>query len=215
MAEQRFEMNILLGVTGGIAAYKAADLVSRLVKDGHSVRVVMTPNATRFVGPLTFEALCGHPVLTDALATGHGGGAISAIEHIEWAKWAQITVVAPLTASTLAKLAVGLADDALTTVWMALPEGVPHLLCPAMNTAMWNHPVVQRNLGWLSAMGRYQIVAPSEKRLACGDVGVGGLAEIPDILAALYAAVSSAPRRDLPAETPSAQPGPQSAPGRP
>lgn len=180
-------MNILLGVSGGIAAYKAADLVSGLVKQGHAVRVVMTPNATRFVGPLTFEALSGQPAMVDALATGASGEEISAIEHISWAKWAEVAVVAPLTASTLGKLACGIADDALTTVWMALPPRTPALLCPAMNTNMWENPVVQRNLRWLDELGRYRIVAPSHKRLACGDVGVGGLAEVPDILAAIQA----------------------------
>jgi phosphopantothenoylcysteine synthetase/decarboxylase len=179
-------VRVLLGVTGGIAAYKAADLVSQLVKRGDEVRVVMTPNATQFVGPLTFEALSGNPVMTDALSTGAAGtGAASSIEHISWAKWAEIAVVAPLTASTLGRLACGMADDALTTVWMALPDGVPSLLCPAMNTAMWNHPVVQRNLRWVRELDRYRIVAPSHKRLACGDTGVGGLAEIPEIIAAI------------------------------
>lgn len=176
-------MRVLLGVTGGIAAYKAADLTSSLVKRGDEVRVVMTPSATRFVGPATFEALSGHAVMTDVFGTGADG----AIEHVAWAKWAELAVVAPMTASTLGRLACGLADDALTTVWMALPEGVPCLLCPAMNTAMWQHPVVRRNLRWLEELGRYRLVAPSEKRLACGDVGPGGLAEVPDILAAIDA----------------------------
>lgn len=178
-------MNVIVGVSGGIAAYKAADLASQLMKRGDSVRVVMTSNAMKFVGALTFEGLTGEPVLSDALATGRGAGALSSIEHIEWSKWADLTVAAPLTASTLGKLAVGIADDALTTVWMAIPAGIPCLLCPAMNTAMWDHPVVQRNLRWLEELGRYTVVAPSRKRLACGDVGVGGLAEIPDILAAI------------------------------
>jgi len=177
-------MNVLLGVSGGIAAYKAADLVSQLVKADCSVRVVMTPSATRFVTALTFEAMSGHPVMVDALATG-GGGSASAVEHIDWAKWADRAVVAPCTANTLAKLAVGLADDALSTVFMALPAGVPTTICPAMNTAMWEHPVVQRNLRWLDDLGRYRIVAPTSKRLACGDVGVGGLAEVADIVSAV------------------------------
>ena len=178
-------MNVLLGVCGGIAAYKAADLTSQLVKAGHDVRVVMTLHAGEFVGRLTFEGLSGHPVMVDALATGASGEGASAIEHIAWAKWATVAVVAPLTASTLGKLACGIADDALTTVWMALPPEIPSLLCPAMNTKMWENPVVQRNLRWLDELGRYTIVAPSTKRLACGDVGVGGLAEVPDILAAI------------------------------
>ena len=177
-------MNVLLGVSGGIAAYKAADLVSQLVKADCSVRVVMTPSATRFVTALTFEAMSGHPVMVDALSTG-GGGSASAVEHIDWAKWADRAVVAPCTANTLAKLAVGLADDALSTVFMALPAGVPTTICPAMNTAMWEHPVVQRNLRWLDDLGRYRIVAPTSKRLACGDVGVGGLAEVADIVSAV------------------------------
>jgi phosphopantothenoylcysteine decarboxylase/phosphopantothenate--cysteine ligase len=185
-------MRVLLGVSGGIAAYKAADLVSQLVKRRDDVRVVMTPNATRFVAPLTFEAMSAHPVVTDAagrsLLSPEPGGDLPAygpMEHIALAKWAELAVVAPATASTLGRLAVGLADDALGTIWMALPAGVPCLLCPAMNTAMWEHPAVQRNLRWLEELGRYTIVAPSAKRLACGDVGVGGLAEIPDILEAI------------------------------
>jgi len=183
-------MRVLLGVSGGIAAYKAADLTSNLVRRGHEVRVVMTPSATRFVGPLTFEALSGHPVMTDALATGASPGGVSAIEHIDWAKWAEVAVVAPLTASTLGRLACGIADDALSTVWMALPEGVPNLLCPAMNTKMWENPVVVRNLRWIEALGRYTVVAPTHKRLACGDVGVGGLAEVSDIVEAIERARS-------------------------
>jgi phosphopantothenoylcysteine decarboxylase / phosphopantothenate---cysteine ligase len=183
-------VRVLVGVSGGIAAYKAADLVSALVKRGDEVRVVMTPTATRFVGPLTFEALSGHPVFTDALSgasvpAGDPLGAYSGIDHIALAKWAQVAVVAPMTAATLARLAVGLAEDALSTVWLAIPRGTPCVVCPAMNTAMWEHPAVERNLRWLDELGRYEVVAPTKKRLACGDVGVGGLAELPDILAAI------------------------------
>ncbi|MCA9568800.1 MAG: phosphopantothenoylcysteine decarboxylase [Myxococcales bacterium] len=180
-------MNVLLGVSGGIAAYKAADLVSQCRRKGWNVRVVMTRGATEFVRPLTFEALSDHPVMTDALATGHAPDGASAIEHIAWAKWAHVAMVAPLTASTLAKLATGIADDALTTVWLALPAHVPSLLAPAMNTAMWEQPVVQRNLRWLDELGRHVLVPPVSKRLACGDVGVGGLAEVADLVAALEA----------------------------
>jgi phosphopantothenoylcysteine synthetase/decarboxylase len=178
-------VNLLLGVTGGIAAYKAADLVSMTRKAGHSVRVVMSHSAPRFVTPLTFEALSGHPVMTDALATGVTPDGVAAVEHIDWAKWADVACVAPLTASTLGKLACGIADDALTTVWMAIPRGVPQLLCPAMNTEMWFHPAVQRNLAWLSELKRYEIMAPVNKRLACGDVGVGGLPNVEDIFETL------------------------------
>ncbi len=183
-------MNILLGVTGGIAAYKAAEIVSRCIKRGHTVRVVMTPAATHFVAPLTFEALSGQPVMTQIFATGHALGGVSSVEHIEWAKWADAAVIAPLTAATMSKLATGLADNALTTVWLALPAATPSILCPAMNTEMWNHPATQRNLQWLADCGRHAMVEPTSKRLACGDVGVGGLAEVSDIVEAIQAALA-------------------------
>jgi phosphopantothenoylcysteine synthetase/decarboxylase len=181
-------MRILLGVSGGIAAYKAADLTSKLAGRGHSVRVVMTRNATRFVSPLTFQALSAHGVLIDELATSASPqDADSPIDHIAWAKWAEVAVIAPMTANTLSRLAVGFADDALSTVWMALPP-IPNLLCPAMNTAMWEHPVVQRNLRWIAEMGRYTVIPPIEKRLACGDYGAGALPEVPDLVAAIEGA---------------------------
>lgn len=180
---------LLLGVSGGIAAYKACDLVSRAVKAGLEVRVVMTPNAMRFVGPLTFEALSGHPVMVDALTTGTAPDGVSAVEHVSWAKWADVACVAPLTANTLARLACGLADDALSTVFLALPAGTPVVLCPAMNTAMWAHPVVERNRRWVDELGRATWVEPVSKRLACGDVGPGGLAAPEDILGAVLAAI--------------------------
>ena len=170
-------MNILLGVTGGIAAYKAADLCSGLVKNGHAVRVVMTENATRFVGPATFEGLTGCPPMTSTFG--------DAMAHIEWAKWADAAAVVPLTANTMAKLAMGLADDAVTTVFMAIPRTTPVLLAPAMNTEMWNHPVTERNRRWLEDLGRYVFADPIAKRLACGDTGIGGLQEVPDLLAAI------------------------------
>ncbi|MBN2800800.1 MAG: phosphopantothenoylcysteine decarboxylase [Deltaproteobacteria bacterium] len=180
--------NLLLGVTGGIAAYKAADLCSRAMKAGYTVRVVMTEAATRFVAPLTFEGLVGHQVMVNVLDPGHGSEGLSAVEHVEWAKWADIACVAPLTASTLGKLACGIADNALTTLWLALPPDRPSLLAPAMNTEMWLQPVVQRNLRWLEALERHTLIPPVSKRLACGDVGVGGLAEVEDILAAIVRA---------------------------
>ena len=168
-------MKILLGVTGGIAAYKACELASLAVKGGHEVQVILSANATRFVGAITFEALTGRPVLTDTFA--------DALAHIALAKWADVAVVAPLSAHTLGKLACGLADDALTTTLMALPRGRRCVLAPAMNTEMWFNPVVVRNLRWIHELGRYTVVEPTSKRLACGDVGPGGLADPPDILA--------------------------------
>ena len=169
-------MKILVGITGGIAAYKSCELVSSAKKSGHDIRVMMTENATRFVGPTTFEALTHHPVLTNNFS--------DALAHIEWAKWPDVVCIAPLTANTMAKLACGLADDALTTVLLAIPRGIPVVLGPAMNTEMWAHPTILRNRKWLNEMARYTFVEPTSKRLACGDVGPGGLAETDDLLAA-------------------------------
>lgn len=171
-------MNLLLGVSGSIAAYRACEIVSLARKQGHHVRVIQTASAAKLVGPVTFEALSDHPVLLD---TFHGVS--STMDHIQWAKWAERVLIAPLSANTLGKLACGLADDALSTVMMAIPRGVPVTLAPAMNTEMWLHPVIQRNLRWLAELGRYRIVAPVEKRLACGDYGVGGMADPAEVLA--------------------------------
>ena len=173
-------MKLLLGVTGGIAAYKACELTSLALKRGHAVRVVMTRSATEFVGPTTFAGLTGQPVMLDTFS--------DAMAHIEWAKWADVACVAPLTANTLSKIALGMADSALTTVLLALPRGRPVILGPAMNTEMWENPATQRNLRWIAELGRYQVVPPVVKRLACGDTGAGGLAEPEDLLSACEAA---------------------------
>jgi phosphopantothenoylcysteine decarboxylase / phosphopantothenate---cysteine ligase len=174
-------MRLLVGVSGGIAAYKACELVSLALKRGHEPRVVMTAAAARFVAPLTFAGLTGRrPLVGDEHLDPE-----RAMAHIDEAKWAEVAVVAPMTANTLARLALGLADDALSTVLMALPRGRPVVLCPAMNTEMWLHPVVQRNRRWLDELdGRYRWVEPLSKRLACGDVGPGALADPAEILAA-------------------------------
>lgn len=182
-------MRLLLGVSGGIAAYRACELLSLARKRGHEVRVLMTANAARFVGPLSFEALSGTPPL---VGDGHLAQG-NALAHIEWAKWAEVVCVAPATANTLTKIALGIGDDALSTVLLALPRGRPVVLAPAMNTEMWANPINQRNLRWLRELGdRFQIVAPVEKRLACGDVGPGGLAEPSEILLACEAAQAAA-----------------------
>lgn len=155
------------------------------IKRGHELRVVMSENATRFVGPLTFEALSGHPVHLDTFVDG--------MAHIALAKWANVVCVAPATANALAKIATGQADDALSTTLLAVPRGVPVVLAPAMNTEMWFNPVVERNLRWISELGRYRVLETVSKRLACGDVGPGGLAEPADILAACEAAWEGLP----------------------
>lgn len=167
-------MNLLLGVSGGIAAYKACELASLAIKRGHEVRVMMTANATRFVGPITFEGLTGHRPMTDTFSDG--------MAHITLAKWAGCVCLAPATANVLAKLATGLADDPLTTTALATPAATPIVVAPAMNTEMWRHPATARNLRWLDELGRYHLISPVSKRLACGDVGVGGLAEPSEIL---------------------------------
>ena len=167
-------MNILLGITGGIAAYKACEFCSLAQKKGHNVKVVMTANAQKFVGTVTFEGLTGNTVLTDAVENG--------MDHIQWPKWADVVVVAPLSANTLAKIAHGLCDDLLTTSICATPQPTPILLCPAMNTHMWINPTTIRNRGLLEETQRYIVVSPVEKRLACGDVGIGALAEPTHIL---------------------------------
>jgi phosphopantothenoylcysteine decarboxylase/phosphopantothenate--cysteine ligase len=190
-------MRLLLGVTGGIAAYKACEIVSLAVKSGYEVRVAMTPNATRFVTPLTFEALSGNPVFTDTFAGAPTAGSTSAIDHIAWAKWPTAVLVAPLSANTLARLACGFADDALTTVLLAVPARVPIVLAPAMNMEMWAHPAVRRNLKWLAELDRYALVDPVSKRLACGDIGPGALPDPADLLGVVAEATRpSAPVAD-------------------
>lgn len=174
LADQR----ILLGVCGGIAAYKAAELVRRLRERGADVQVVMTANATRFVGEATFQALSGRPVrstLWDAQAE-------AAMGHIELARWADAIVVAPASASTLARLAHGLADDLLST--LALASTAPQWLAPAMNQAMWAHPATQANIGTLRQRGA-RILGPGVGDQACGDVGAGRMLEPLEIVAAL------------------------------
>src|SRR5262252_5431136 len=185
-------MKVLLGVGGGIAAYKAAELARLLMQDGHDVRVVMTQAAEEFVKPLTFAALTGQKVLTDLFAIE------AAIEHIEVARAHETLVVAPATADLLAKLAHGFAGDFLTTVYLAFTG--PVLIAPAMNANMWGHPATQENLRLLRARG-HSIVEPEEGFLACGMIGPGRLAE-PSRIAQAVAAVRAKPaaKRDLEGE---------------
>lgn len=171
------DRTVILGVGGGIAAYKGCEVVRLLVKGGASVRVVMTPNATRFVGPLTFQALSGHPVLVDLLDPASEAG----YGHLELARRADLLVVAPATANLLARLRAGMGDDAVTTT--ALACTCPVLLAPAMNTRMWEGPAVQENLASLRARG-WHVVGPSSGELADGDVGEGRLADPVEIAAA-------------------------------
>src|SRR5689334_9951607 len=183
--------NVALGVGGGIAAYKAAELARALMERGFSVQVVMTRSAEEFVRPLTFAALTGRKVLTSLFSAASAEDTLSsAIEHIRVAQENQILVIAPATADLLAKLAHGLADDLLTTTYLAFTG--PVVLAPAMNTNMWNHPATQENLGVLRTRGHI-IVEPDDGILACGMVGPGRLAE-PEAIA--EAVLSVAVKRD-------------------
>ena len=190
-------MRITLGVTGGVAAYKAAELVRRLQQEGHSVQVVMTRAAREFVTPLTFAALSGQKVITDLFADSSGGEANleSAIEHIAVAQRTDLLLVAPATADIIAKLARGIADDFLTTLHLACTA--PVVIAPAMNVNMWNHAATQENIEMLRARG-VKIVEPAEGYLACGMTGPGRLAGQDDILAAVHEVFKT--QRDLEGE---------------
>ncbi len=161
---------VLVGVSGGIAAYKTAELVRLLVQAGAEVRVILTDNAARFIGPVTFEGLTGHPVAS-SLWEG-------ALTHIELGRWADTIVIAPVTANLIAKLASGIADDLLTTTLLAAPRRA--LIAPAMNTRMFEHPATQRNLETLRGFG-YELVGPAFGELAEREQGWGRMVE-PELL---------------------------------
>ena len=181
---------IVLCVTGGIAAYKAADLARRLQDAGAQVRVVMTEAATRFITPMTFQALTGQPVRTSLWDEA----AEAAMGHIELARWADRLLVAPASADAIARLAAGLAGDLLSTLYLATEA--PLVLAPAMNRVMWAHPATQANLATLQARGA-QVLGPGEGDQACGEVGAGRMLEPLQIVAALQAAGALAGRRLL------------------
>jgi len=169
---------IVLGVTGGISAYRIPDLAGALIKNGHEVRVVMTQNAKRFITPLTLATLSKNPVLDDDSEWIPDGR----IKHIELAKWASMFVVAPATANTINKIANGITDNLLTSIYMALPKESKIILCPAMNTKMWENPITQDNICHLCANPHLYIVMPEEGLLACGDFGVGKLPSVRKIV---------------------------------
>lgn len=162
--------NILLAITGGIAAYKSASLARLLVKYGHNVQVIMTKGATAFISPLTLQALTGNAVHTQLLDDTAEAG----MGHIQLAKWADLLIIAPASANTLARLSMGMADDLLTTVCLATTA--PILVAPAMNQQMWANPAVVLNTQTLTDLG-YQIIEPASGEQACGDVGAGRLPE--------------------------------------
>lgn len=159
---------IVLGVSGGIAAYKACDLVSKLKKQGAQVRVVLTAHACQFVPPLTFETLSGNQAYSDAFDRKYEIG------HVSLAKWADLMIVAPATANCMGKLASGIADDLLSTTMIAMRG--PILMAPAMNAGMWKNPAVQENLATLQRRG-VKFIGPERGFLACGDADIGRMSE--------------------------------------
>jgi phosphopantothenoylcysteine decarboxylase/phosphopantothenate--cysteine ligase len=187
---------VTLGVTGGIAAYKAAELVRALQQHSLDVHVVMTRAAEEFVRPLTFAALTGHKVITSMWQTdAYEGGSI---EHISEAESTNLLLVAPATAHTLAKFAHGLADDFLSTLYLATTA--PVVVAPAMNVNMWNHAATKENLATLRQRG-VEIIAPGSGYLACGMTGSGRLAEIDEIVHAVLARIQRLNENDLAGET--------------
>ena len=168
--------NIVLGVTGSIAAYKAADLTSRLTRQGASVHAVMTADALRFITPVAFKTLSRYPVVTDLYDEEEGWKPT----HIRLADEADLLLIAPATANTIAKIALGIADDALSCIALALNPQAKILVAPAMNGKMWLHPATQQNVATLKARG-VVFIGPEEGMLSCGYEGLGRLWDVEKI----------------------------------
>ena len=168
---------ILLAVTGSISAYKAADLSNQLKKLGYNIQVIMSQAASEFITPLTLQVLSKNPVYLDLMTEDQPGR----INHIDLAKEADLFIVAPASANTIAKLAHGMADNLVTATALALPSDTPKLLALAMNTKMYDNPLTQRNLMTLKEVG-YKEIEPRSGKLACRDVGQGALADLPTII---------------------------------
>ena len=191
-------MRIVLGVSGGIAAYKAAEIARALIRNGHEVHVVMTRGAQRFVRPLTFASLTGHKVITGMFSSASPEATLSsAIEHIGVAQECDLLLIAPATANVIGKFANGIAGDFLSTMYLAFRG--PVVIAPAMNNNMWSHPAVEANLAALRRRGHI-IVDPDEGFLACGTIGPGRLAEVTTVVEAVERALPP-PLTDLDGET--------------
>jgi phosphopantothenoylcysteine decarboxylase/phosphopantothenate--cysteine ligase len=191
-------MRIVLGVSGGVAAYKAAELARALIKNGHEVQVVLTRAAEEFIRPLTFASLTGRKVITDIFSSASPDATLSsAVEHIGVAREHDLLLVAPATANVIGKLALGLADDFLSTMYLAFRG--PVVIAPAMNSDMWEHSAVRGNVETLRKRG-HAIVDPDDGFLACGELGPGRLAELDKIVDAVEGALRPA-LRDLEGET--------------
>lgn len=181
-------MRIIVGITGGIAAYKAPELVRLLKKQGHEVRCAATEHALQFVTRVTLETVSGAPLYSDLFASGR-------TEHISLKDWGEMLIVAPATANIIGKVANGIADDALSTLLLAF-SGKPVIMAPAMNCEMWAHPAVQRNIETLKSWG-IRMVGPEEGELACGVSGVGRMSEPEAIAAAVCNSESRIPNSEL------------------
>lgn len=168
--------SVLLGITGSIAAYKAADIANRLTKDGYQVDAIMTDSAREFITPMTIQTLTKRRIYTDMFAEYEP----DQVEHISLAKKTDLCLIAPATANIIGKIAAGIADDMLSTTVMAL-RGVPIYICPAMNTNMYENPITQRNIKTLQELG-YYFIDPKSSMLACGDLGKGALADVETII---------------------------------
>ena len=173
---------MIIGISGGIAAYKICDLIGLLRKDGCKVKIIMTKNAKEFIQPLTFATLTNDIVYSEMF----DAGSYCDVEHIALAKWCDAMLIAPATANIIGKIAGGIADDLLTTVTMALPEATPVFIAPAMNVNMWRNPILEKNMKYLISLKRkYRMIQPRKGRLACGDYDDGCMARADDILKAL------------------------------
>lgn len=168
--------NILIGITGGIAAYKICTLINLFIKDGHDVKVVMTDAATKFITPLTIKTLTNNKVYLDMFESE------SNIEHISLAKWADVFLIAPATCNTISKMRSGIADNLLTSVFMAIPKNKHVLIVPAMNQEMWSNDILQDNIKTLSKNKKYIFIQPRKGILACRDIGDGKIADNKNIL---------------------------------
>ena len=166
--------NILIGVTGGIAAYKVPDITSALIKNEHVVKIIMTKAAKEIITPLTLATISRHPIY-DESSEWAANGSSPEIAHIELSKWADVFVIVPATANTITKVALGIADNLLTSTYLALPDRTPVLICPAMNTNMWVKPWIQAHLEALTNRPHQYILSPAVGMLACGDTGRGKL----------------------------------------
>ncbi|MDH5553309.1 MAG: bifunctional phosphopantothenoylcysteine decarboxylase/phosphopantothenate--cysteine ligase CoaBC, partial [Nitrosomonas sp.] len=171
---------ILLGITGGVAAYKAAELARLLTQDGIDVQVVMTPSSCQFVGPITLQALTGKPVFTELWQNNDA----DSMAHINLSREADVILIAPASANFIAKLANGLADDLLSTLCLA--RNCPLMIAPAMNRQMWENPATQRNLSMLRQDG-VKILGPASGEQACGEVGMGRMLEANELAEAVQA----------------------------